>query len=701
MRFFATILILSQLITSYVGAQDTIKLDLSTSEIPLHKFAKYFKDEQGHSSPEQILDNDRAGKFIEFPDYTPNFGVSSNAIWIKFNVINLIDRDWYIRQDKVPIDSIQLFALYDQKLVLINQSGDAAPFDSREIKTNRHIFRLFCPTNVPQTFFLRIKARQTMVLPMRITTLPAAIETLHKIDLLDGIYFGIIILILLYNFMVYRSTKDFTFLIFEFYVIALACLTLQLKGLGFEFFWNNTPGFNGITTLFPTLLTILSCWFTAQFLNSKHNAPRLHKLFYFFGAVPFVSFFLNLFYNSYLALNILQINSFIASIYMLCVGIYIYRKGYHPARLFLFGWAFFIAGVIVYLLKDLKIIAYSEFSANGMQIGSTFEIILISMALADRINMYRREKEEAQQQAMQSAMENERLILEQNKNLEKKVNERTAALNDSLQKLDLQKRIVEQKNQDITDSIRYAYRIQTSILPDADQLKKSLGNHFIYYKPKDIVSGDFYFFESLKNNPEHESLIATVDCTGHGVPGAFMTVIANAILSQIIIENNITSPSDVLHETERLIYSTLHKNELDKEQVSDGMDIAICKINPHKKTVHFCGAQRPLWIISDKTIKKIKGNKNSIGGALRQKEFTEHSIELKAGDCLYLFTDGITDQFGGEKNKKFGNKNLEKLLLRISDLPCDEQKEEIEKTFSSWRSNFEQTDDMLLIGIKF
>lgn len=263
--------------------------------------------------------------------------------------------------------------------------------------------------------------------------------------------------------------------------------------------------------------------------------------------------------------------------------------------------------------------------------------------------------------------------------------------------LKLQKQEIEHKNKEITDSINYARRIQQAILPPVNDVYTFLKDCFILYKPKDVVSGDFYGFFPNKDY----ALIIAADCTGHGVPGAFMSMIGNDQLNNIIVERKINQPALILDELHKGIRTSL-KQDQSHGQTRDGMDIALCKLNLENNKLEYAGAMRPLWIVREGKLMETKADKQPIGGLDTEgrKPFTNHIIDLQKGDCIYIFTDGYADQFGGEKGKKFMVKNFEKMLLEINSLSMSEQCKAINAKFETWKSNNEQVDDVLVIGIK-
>jgi ligand-binding sensor domain-containing protein/serine phosphatase RsbU (regulator of sigma subunit) len=275
-------------------------------------------------------------------------------------------------------------------------------------------------------------------------------------------------------------------------------------------------------------------------------------------------------------------------------------------------------------------------------------------------------------------------IKRENKILEEKVEERTQEL--------------AQKNKDITSSIQYAKRIQLAILPPLEQIYKHFPQSFVVYKPKDIVSGDFYWF-GIKNG---KKIIATVDCTGHGVPGAFMSMIGHNLLNQIISENGITEPDQILNALHQGVQAAL-KQGTNVVDTSDGMDVALCSIDTITNEVKYAGAYRPLFIVNGTHFEKIDADKNPIGGSQLDpdRKFTCHSYFAKPGDTFYMASDGYADQFGGEKGKKFMVKRFNELLLSMQEQNMQEQATILESTFNKWRGSYQQVDDILVIGIRF
>ena len=262
--------------------------------------------------------------------------------------------------------------------------------------------------------------------------------------------------------------------------------------------------------------------------------------------------------------------------------------------------------------------------------------------------------------------------------------------------LNQQKSILENQKNEIISSITYAKRIQQAKLPPIEQIQTSFKNSFVLFKPKDIVSGDFYFFQEKENL----FFVAAADCTGHGVPGAILSMICSEKLEEALTQSSDTA--EILKILNRGIKSSLKQSD-NENSTKDGMDISLCSLNKLSREINYSGANRPLWIVrnSAKELEEIKATKKSIGGfTSNEQHFENHQLNLNEGDTIYIFTDGYADQFGEKSGKKIMTKKLKEIFLEIQHKSMNEQKKYLEGFVENWRGNFEQIDDILIIGIK-
>lgn len=252
---------------------------------------------------------------------------------------------------------------------------------------------------------------------------------------------------------------------------------------------------------------------------------------------------------------------------------------------------------------------------------------------------------------------------------------------------------LERQKSEITDSIEYARTIQTAILPTDKILSELLGDYFVLYLPKQIVAGDFYWAER-KNE---FTFIAVADCTGHGVPGAMVSVVCSNALNRSINEFNLTEPGEILDKARELVVETFSKSETD---IMDGMDISLCAFKNDKSELRWSGANIPLWLVNESGLNEILPDKQSVGQNYQMKDFTTHHIKLNKGDVVYLFSDGYADQFGGEKEKRMKNKKFSQIISSLYKLDMLQQRSELKNQFDNWRGKLHQLDDVCVMGIR-
>jgi len=266
----------------------------------------------------------------------------------------------------------------------------------------------------------------------------------------------------------------------------------------------------------------------------------------------------------------------------------------------------------------------------------------------------------------------------------------------TLQKIEGQKEELESRDKSITDSLNYAQRIQEALLPSENYFRGYFKESFIFYKPKDIVSGDFFWI----GENENKVFIAAADCTGHGVPGALMSMIGHELLEKIINVDKIERPDKVLEIMNKSLEKTFNREKNIGITIHDGMDIGICVVDRRKRKIQFAGAFFPLYIIRDNRLIEFKGDKHILGETAEDVSFTNNEIALMEDDMLYLFSDGYVDQFGGSSNKKFMYRRFRYLLMTIYRFPVEDQKSILEENIKTWMGDTSQVDDILVMGFK-
>jgi len=295
----------------------------------------------------------------------------------------------------------------------------------------------------------------------------------------------------------------------------------------------------------------------------------------------------------------------------------------------------------------------------------------------------------------QNILESEKLKF---KEKTKKLWEQSIAIHKEKERVDNQRKQIEKTHQQVTDSIRYAKNIQTALLPPEAYFENTPLDYFILFKPRDIVSGDFYW---IKKN-EQKIIVVAADCTGHGVPGAFMSMLGISALNDIVSENIDISPADILEKLRQFVIKSLRQG-VDAFGSKDGMDAAVCVFDFSEKIVEYAGAYNPLYLIRNSELSEYKAVKNPVAHYIKMKPFVNNRIEYKENDFFYIFSDGFIDQFGGENRRKYMSANFKKLLRKLStpEAKMNQIYLELDKEFENWKTDrYEQLDDVLVIGLK-
>jgi serine phosphatase RsbU (regulator of sigma subunit) len=328
--------------------------------------------------------------------------------------------------------------------------------------------------------------------------------------------------------------------------------------------------------------------------------------------------------------------------------------------------------------------------------GSVMELIIFILGLSYRYLLIEEKEQKYLKQLILQLKENASLQEKVTRELEQKVQERTVEIRGKNEMLEQQKNEIEFQNKNLTTSIHYSQRIQSAVFPSDEILSADFPDHFILFKPLDIVSGDFYWFKKVKNR----IFVVAADCTGHGVPAAFMSLLGITFLNEIVEKSAQISADEVLNQLRDQIIKTLHQSQ-QNTKTREGMEMALCIFDMEKQQLQFSGAFRPIYIIADGQLQEIAGDKIPIGiYADEENYFTNKEFRFKKDDIVYLFTDGYVDQIGGSDRKTFKTWNFKKLLADIHQLPMSEQKAILEKKTGEWKGDFEQVDDILVMGIR-
>lgn len=717
-------LILAQ---SIIDLAKTTDLDVSQNRL-------YYEDKTGKLSLQQIQSPLFDKQFKSSDKENLNFGFTSSTIWLKIKLKSskLGNDDYLALVNYATLDVVEFYFWQATKQNYLSYySGDTKAFVERKIQNRKFLMPLHFADTTTHTLYIKVSNQTTLQVPFSIIKKSDYDLISARNEIGFGIFYGILFIMFFYNLFIFISLRDINYLYYIFTILGSLLTFASLAGHQSQYLFPYTPLFaNQCLALGSAMLMTGSLLFTIHFLQVKKYNLWLNYLLWSFVLVGFLLILLslvltNLYGKLVFLSNILGI---LVGLIVLFSSIYCFKKGNKAARFFILAFSFYIIGIIGLVMRNLGFLPINLFTLNTGEIGAILEVLFLSLALGDRYNLYRQEKEMAQKEmlAMQQAA---------NVTLEKKVVERTLQLQDANATLNAQnnelitlneeisqqnEEIVSQRDtlsqafgeihrqkENIIASINYAKKIQTAMLPFEEKIAESLAHFFIFYQPRDIVSGDFYFFE----DKETHLIFSALDCTGHGVPGAFMSMIGHEILSEIVNVKNIYSPDLILDELHKSIRIALQQEKSDNH---DGMDVVmvslkkgLSKTESKTKTyfayLDYAGAMNPFYYVQNNVLHEIKATKKAIGGYQEEttRNFEKHRIELANQKTVFwLCSDGYQDQFGGNHNRKFMVKRFRELLFSIRTLSMQEQKNILATTFETWKSDREQVDDILIIGVE-
>ena len=517
---------------------------------------------------------------------------------------------------------------------------------------------------------------------------------------------GAILIITFYNLMLFFQLKGRIYLLYVCNNLIILLFVLSQSGWIDEFFLKNSRFHEQLLLVVGNIAFIFYILFCKEYLNLAVTRPRLNRIFNWilrFYPAPLVLVALN---YSDIAVSIGGLIAIWGYTMVMVTTYRFIKSGDLSARFFFIANVFYYVGIIISILQTGGLLPFAFlglYAVNYVQLGTLFQLSLFSLTVGFRIIKMQQEiiAKELEQERIKREEEQLRRILieEQNTELEKKVDERTSDLNIANRRLqgqseilEKQKFMLEERQKEIIDSITYAKYIQYALLAHSDFLKQNLPAHFILFQPKDIVSGDFYWAAKKDNR----FYFAICDCTGHGVPGAFMSLLNVSFLNEAINEKEIIAPNEILNYVRtKLVSSLAHQGHM------DGMDGTLVCFTEESTRITYASAYNKPLLIRNNTILALEADKMPVGKGEKLLSFTHYELDLEKGDVIYFYTDGFADQFGGPLNKKFKYKALNDLLLSISVHPPNEQELLLKIAFENWKGNEEQIDDVCIAGIVF
>ncbi len=670
--------------------------------------------------------------------------------WLKIKTVNRIseNRTYLVNLPEMEgTDSVNFFLPHPSGGIVEKRSGILIPVDDRDfVYKGWHAATVPLIKGAEQTFYIRWKAESGIEGPVMHFI---AEETIVQHDRIERMVLfallGMMTIISCFFLILYFALRDRQYICFSLYILSFAGFLFVSEGYLGEFLWKENVFesllISSIQPFTLSLVTIFFLLFGISYLELRQKLSGWYwSVVVLLGlvGVRIVIMLLGSVFNFQIGglfedvvLIVWAFSVAIIPLFLLILpAIFRIRAGFKPA------WYFLIANAVLIPLAIITIdsssfsltahtlnnsVLFRILRVSGVYIAAILQILIFSIGIARKMRLDEQEKKIAQKRIFDQLKENEKLKDKVNRELEQKVQERTREISEQKEEIESQRDEIEAQRdmvfaqkKEITDSISYAQRIQTAILPHKTYLDRVFPEYFVLYKPRDIVSGDFYWIKEVDST----IVIVAADCTGHGVPGAFMSMLGITLLNELLGEGRIDKPDEILGQLRTKVKAMLVQEGTIRDQ-KDGMDMAIAVIDREKRELQFAGAYNPLYLIRDKeqltgnepvsgtSVKgasallfELKGDRQPIGIHWEKTNFTNLVVRLKENDSVYVFSDGFVDQYGGDHRKKFKTRKFKELLLSVQTESMKKQKQLIEETFEMWRGNIEQIDDVCVIGVR-
>lgn len=641
-----------------------------------------------------IMEQDSLEPYFKQPtNDIPYMDFTASTYWQKIKLRNTTNKiqNFYLETARPLTNKVNLY-LFDEEgdLIKVFQAGDDLPFKERPYQHRKFIFPISFGANSTATLVVETRSDgEILKLPLKFWSVEAFTQFSATENFFLGLYYGLFILVIVLFSFFGLALRQGLYLFFVSYVFVLGLFQFSLDGLAYQYLWPSYPWFGNHAILVWAAISMLAMMlYVKHFLTFQENHPTYIRIYNVFLGLITLSLFASLssgvlYQFSFPVLNGL---SFISILYILYGLVLKYRSNDKPDLPIILAFLSLVIGSILFILANTNFINNEFLAANALKLGSATEVTFLSLAMAGRYRKTQQEKIAAQNEAFKRLEEVNTLKEEQNVKLERQVAERTEEIRKQADTLT-------EQNTEIINSINYAKRLQDAILPSDSALKSALGNPAVLYLPKDIVSGDFYWLE----NTEKHVYFAVADCTGHGVPGALVSVVGYNALNRCVRELKLTDPAEILDNLTKMVEETFSK---EKTTVSDGMDIALC-VWDKKDCLHFAGAFNPLYLIRNQELIEIKGDKQPIGKFIKRDPFQSHEIKVLVGDAIYLFSDGYADQFGGPKGKKLKYSRFKEYLLELNHENGEILSNSLEKRIRDWQGEEDQIDDICVMKVQF
>lgn len=650
-------------------------LDISSTSInsPVGKFMSYYEDKDNVTSIESILKNENNSiKFRSIEDDIPNFGFSNSSFWVKLDLSKTIqsDKSFYIYIKNSNIDNIILYeSKFDKKdpdKIKTTKLGDRYPIKGRFFFNRLYLAFTEINNSDSEILYIKVNSSSSLYLPIYLIDEDSLNREIIETELGFGLYYGFLIAIFIYNLIVFLSTKDITFFYFIIYIFGFGTLQAIEHGHAFLLLWPNSPEWQQLSfVIFLSISISFSSLFAKSFLKTSIYSPQLNKLLLLLSYIGFILIFIVFLYEGRL-INIFSIILAIIALFSIFfTSIYIYRKNFEPSKYFLIAWTLFLIGGTVTFFTYLGIYNFPILSSHIMEISSSFKIVLLSYALTAKVNIIKRENQEAIKRTV--------LFQEQaNAELEQKVKERTQELNKYLNSIE--------------KDLKMARNIQVNILPK--NLDKCINFQLhAYYNPLEEVGGDFFDFHQM--NP-FKIRVLIADATGHGIQAAMVTMTIKSEYDSL--KTFLSDPGELLDELQKR-FIEIYKN------MKIYFTAFIVDIDIQAQELTYSSAGHPSqFLLKDGKIIDLPRT-GYIIGMLSAKQCITKKLSFSRSDKLLLFTDGLYEEFD-EHNQQFGEERLRKIVEENSQKNITDIQELCMTSLTNYLGNNPKQDDITMIGIE-
>ncbi len=646
-------------------------------EYPLSSHVEILRDPTKALDIEAVRRPDCRDRFEKNNARVPSFGYTDAAFWVRFSLDNSTDAAIRkILELAYPtVNELDVYIDDGSGKIRHVASGMARPFSSRDYDYHNFLFDIEAPANRVTTVFLRFFSLSSSLIPLVLWDGDALIAHITRNQYVLGMMAGAFVLLIIYNGFLYFPLKDRTYLYYILFLISSLLYHLSVKGFAYQMLWPGSYFWGDRSLAFFVYTTCAAGFlFTLKMLDLKRTSPRMSLVFRLFAIVcglcaagVFVMDYARVVYFS-------TILGGVATSFVLGSAVYFYLKKIPHSGQYLLGWLLLVVGAILAALKFLGVLPATFVTDYGLQIGSVFEISLFSVALADRINTLKWGLITEEQR---------RIAFEEKNALLKKTN-----------------RIIRDAYDQIESSLDYAMRTQKALVPNLFNPVLSSFAPLLLWQERDKVGGDLPIWEETRNG----IYFGVVDCTGHGVPGAFITMTVSSCLKRILHDEALEMPGEVLGRLNVMLKHSLNKDRV-KTENDDGLDMALCYRQKEENCVRYAGARLPLYVATNprEPLSKIKPGKQSLGYLYCSNTFVyeTHTVPIRPGMRLFMWTDGFTDQVGGQRGLPFGGTRLMSLLEKNADKAVESIGPVLLKAFHDWRGDLPVQDDITILGVEF